>query len=300
MNTKTVLSSLGASAAASLVAIGTVVIGASAQASTTTPPPATANPPAAQSTPNPSNPTDGSRPEMPHMKGGPGHGRGEFGPGAFGGWEGGPKGAGLTADGANRQITNTTNLLTTAKTDLTYATGKMDTASVQKWLTSADTLLKDAQTAVTATKFGRAGEDAQAAMELIRTAEGQMAQTLGADKLPSASQRPQGRMGHMPGALGSTTTTPTQAQASRVLSQTYKHLVAQKATTSSSDAVAYLTDAQNAYQSAYTAYNAGKYTDAVSSARLAEQLAGVAQHVQAAADAPDNADTAVPVPAPKF
>ncbi len=296
MNKITVLSSLGASVAASLVAIGTVVLGASAQAPAVTPVPTT-NPPAAQTTPNPS---DSPKLGAPHMRGGHERGGPDLGPGGPDGWEGGPKGRGLTADGVNHEITGTTNLLTIAKGDLTYATGKMDTANIQKWLTNADTLLKDAQTAVTATKYERAGQDAQAARDLAMIAEGQMAQALGADKLPSASQHPQGHLGHMPGAPDANSATLTQAQASRILAQTYNHLVAQKTTIKTSDATAYLTDAQNAYQSAYTAYNAGKYTDAVSSARLAGHLSGVAEHVQAAAGAPDNADTAVPVPAPKF
>lgn len=304
MDKKTVLTSLGATAAASLVALGTVAIGAQAQTSTATSVPSTTTSPTAQATPNASGNQNSEAPHTGQARG-PGRGRGgDFGPGeGFGdlGAKGfGPKGAALTADGANRVITGTTSLLTTVKNDLTYAIGKMDTTNVQKWLNSADTLLKDAQASVTATKYERAALDAEAARSLITIAEGQMAQTLGADKLPSASQLPQGREGHLPGATNGTATAPTQAQASRILAQTYNRLVAAKATIKAGDASAYLTDAQNAYQSAYTAYNAAKYTEAVSAAKLAEQLAGVAERVQSAANAPDNVNTAVPVPAPNF
>jgi hypothetical protein len=199
----------------------------------------------------------------------------------------------------SRQITNTTTLLNLAKDDLAYANGKMDTANVSKWLTNAQTLLTQAQTAANASKFGAAGQYAEAAQELIMTAEGQMARALGADVLPSASQR-QGRRGGFPGWPDAANITVTQARASRMLAQTYNNLVAQKAQITDSAAAAYLADAQAVYSSAYTAYGAGNYNEAVASARLAQQLAGVARHVQAAPTAPDNADTVVTVPAPTF
>jgi hypothetical protein len=197
-------------------------------------------------------------------------------------------------------ISNTTTILGLVQGDLTYANGKMDTANISKWLTNAQTLLTNAQSAASASKFGTAGQYAEAAQELAMISEGQMAQKLGADTLPSASQRPAGHRGGFPGGPGAANITVTQAQASRLLQQTYKDLVAQKSLVTSSEATGYLTDAQAAYQAAYNAYGAGNYNDAVSSARLAEQLAGVARHVQAAPSAPDNADTVVPVPAPTF
>jgi hypothetical protein len=175
----------------------------------------------------------------------------------------------------------------------------MDTANVSKWLNNAQTLLNSAQTAANGSKFGAAGQYAEAAQELVMVAEGQMVQTLGADVLPSASQR-QGRRGPFPGGPNGANFTVTQAQASRILAQTYRNLVAQKTLITDSAATGYLTDAQAAYSSAYTAYGAGKYNEAVASARLAEQLAGVARHVQAAPSAPDNADSVVTVPAPTF
>lgn len=301
MNMKTALATLGASAVASVIAIGTVVINAAAQAPPVLPTAsasataAPTNPSGSQTTPAPSG---GAESGAHGGWDGPGGGKRGFGPEGFGGP--GPGKDGFTVDGANRQITNATSFLTLAKSDLTYATGKMDTTSIQNWLTSADTLLKDAQTAVTATKYERASEDAQAASGLASAAESQMAQALGADKLPSASQRPQGRLGHIPNDPATANASITQAQASRVLANTYNQLVAQKALIKSADATPYLVEAQKAYQSAYTAYGAGKYSDAVSSAKLAEQLSGVARSVQAAADATDSPNTAVPVPAPNF
>lgn len=299
MKTKTILTSLGATVAASILTTGIVVVGALAQTPSAAPAqstPSAANTPAAQATANPS---DGPKSGMQGFGGG--HERGHGGFGDFDGM--GPYGAGLTADSAQREITQTTDFLTNAKGDLAYATGKMDTANVEKWLNQADTLLKEAQTAVTNTKYEQAAQQAQAAMGLTMAAETTMGQTLGYDKLPSATLQPQGRnghMGHLPGGYDNANVTLTQVQASRVLAQTYNHLAAQKAVTGSSEAAAYLTEAQSAYATAYANYNAGKYNEAASSARLAEQLAGVARHVQAAADAPANADTPVTVPAPNF
>ncbi len=298
MDKKTVIGTVGASLAAGAVFIGTVAAGVSAQT-----PPTTATTPAAQTTPAPkSTAVPGENPKLGQPFPGGHHGPG--GKGGFGGFDGpGPRGMGgfvPTADMANRQITNATDFLTLAKSDLAYANGKMDTANIQKWLNSADTLIKSAQTAVTGTKYESAGMNAEAAMDLIKAAEGQMAYTLGADKLPSASQLPTGRKGHMESAPDASTLTITQAQASRILAQAYNNLVGQKALIKATDATPYLTDAQNAYKTAYDAYNAGKYNDAVSAARLAGQLAGVARHVQAAVDAPDSPDTAVPVPGPTF
>ncbi|HEX8597869.1 MAG TPA: hypothetical protein VF952_05060 [Chloroflexia bacterium] len=307
MNAKTVASGLGAFLAATLVTVGTIVGSASAQTSTTT---ATPNQPAAQATVKATaqatpGATDTPKDGLPGAGGrrGPGgHRGGPGGEGFLGGdFDGrGPGGGALTAEGVSHQISNTTTLLGLAKDDLAYANGKMDTANVSKWLTNAQTLLGSAQTAATASKFGSASQYAQAAQELIFIAEGQMARALGADTLPSANQRPVGRGRHFPGGPDAANVTVTQAQASRFLSQTYNNLVAQKSLITDSAATGYLADAQAAYQSAYNAYGAGNYSEAVSSAKLAQQLAGVARHVQAAPGAPDNADTVVPVPAPTF
>jgi hypothetical protein len=305
MNTKTVVSGLGAFLAATLVTVGTIVGSASAQTSTTT---AAPNQPSAQATAKAQatpGSTDAPKDGLPGGGGkrGPGGHGGPDGPGG-GGFPGGfdergPGGKPLTSEGASRQITSTTTLLNLAREDLAYANGKMDTANVSKWLTNAQTLLAQAQTAASASKFGAAGQYAEAAQELVMTAEGQMVQALGADVLPSAS-RLQGHRGGFRGGPDAANITVSQAQASRALAQTYDNLVAQKAQTTDSAALAYLADAQAAYGSAYTAYGAGKYNEAVASARLAQQLAGVARHVQAAPTAPDNADTVVTVPAPTF
>ncbi len=299
MDRRTVIGTVGSSLAAAAVFIGTVAAGVSAQT-----PPTTPTSPAAQTTPAPkSTAVPGENPKsggMPFPGGHHGKGMKGFGLGDFGGL--GHGGFVPDANIANKLITHATEFLTLARTDLTYATGKMDTANIQKWLNSADALLKNAQTAVTDTKYERAGQNAQAAMSLIMVAEGQMARTLGADTLPSASQIPMGRKGHGDKMFGPDMgdVTITQAQASRILAQTYNHLVAQDVLIKATDATAYLTDAQIAYKTAYDAYNAGKYNDAAFTARQAEQLAGVARHVQAVTDAPDNPDTAVPVPGPTF
>lgn len=305
MNGRTAVSGLGAFLAATLVTVGTIVSSASAQTSTATAT-ATPNQPSSQATAQATpGATDAPKDGLPGAGGrrGPGGGRhgGPGGPGFPGGdFDGrGPGGHALTSEGVSRLITATTTLLGLANDDLTYANGKMDTTNVSKWLNNAQTLLTQAQTAASASKFGSAGQYAQAAAGLVMIAERQMAQELGADTLPSASQRPL-RRGGFPGGPNAANVTVTQAQASRILRQTYNNLVAQKSLITDSGAAAYLADAQSAYSAAYNAYGAGDYSEAVSSARLAQQLAGVARHVQAAPGAPDNADTVVPVPAPTF
>src|SRR5690349_7729603 len=85
-----------------------------------------------------------------------GHGPGRGGPGGLGepdGW-GGPGGQ-YTADSAARVISGTTSLLASVQADLTYATGKMDTATVQDWLNGANSLLKAAQTASSSNQYGK-------------------------------------------------------------------------------------------------------------------------------------------------
>jgi len=223
-----------------------------------------------------------------------------MGPGGFG--ERG--GYAPTADGANNSITRAQNAVKVANDDLAYAKGKMDTASIERWLTGADSLIKQAQTAVTNSQYGQASGYAQAADQLAMLADRQMAQTLGADKLPSYSQRPAGRGNGKFGPGARTNATITQAQASRVLASTYNKLLVTgtllKNAGASGDASTYLTEAQNAYKTAYTAYNAGKYSDAANAARQADELAGVADTLLRAATAPNSNDTPVTVPAPNF
>jgi hypothetical protein len=62
----------------------------------------------------------------------------------------------------------------------------------------------------------------------------------------------------------------------------------------------HLTDAQAAYRAAYDAYQAGNYTDAAASARIANELAEVATGVQRAATSPGTSGAPVTVPAPNF
>jgi O6-methylguanine-DNA--protein-cysteine methyltransferase len=214
------------------------------------------------------------------------------------GWKGaGHKGWGAaTAEGASSIISGTTNLISITKDDLTYATGKMDTADVQRWLNGADSLLQRAQSANANAQYGQAVAYAQAAGQLAMIARMRMAQELGVENLPSYNQLP--AHGHLHGVLPAKANV-TQAQASYILSQTYYRLRMQSAVVSG-DGRTWLTEAQNAYRSAYDAYQAGNYGEAVTYAHLADRLAGVAGSVSRAPDAPANRDTPVTVPVPNF
>jgi hypothetical protein len=290
----------GASLVAMLIGFGALagsVIGnVGAQTTTKDDTPAAATPGTSNQTAPSTNPSTG----VPDVRGFRGHGmrggmEGPFGMGGPGGMGKGMMSA--TADGANNAITRATEVITLAKDDLTYATGKMDTANVQRWLNSADALVKSAQTASQNSKYEQAVNYAGAAMELAMTAESQMGQTLGYDKLPSYSKRPW--MPHKDGMMD--TSTITQSQASRILARTYENLVMQAAVLkNTSEASSYLTEAQDAYKTAYDAYTAGKYGDAVTSARLASQLANVAHRVYEAVNAPASTDAPVTVPQPNF
>jgi TolA-binding protein len=221
------------------------------------------------------------------MRGGRGHGGG---PGDF-------LGRGATADNATQQITSTNELIGLVESDVAYANGKMDTADVQRWLDSARSLVQKAQTANTGSQYGASVAYSGAARELAMVAYSKMADTLTAAALPSNGQI---RGEHMRGPVD-TATAPTQAQASYVLANTYNRLVGQGAVIgTSSEGAAYLTEAQGAYRDAYNAYQSGNYENAVTFARLAEKLAGVASRVAGAVAAPANADTPVTVPAPNF
>ena len=269
-----------------------------------------ANPPAqtgpqAQSTPGtaPGWRGGGPGPGMGRMHRGKDLGPGGFGPGGMGfGGPGMRGGKGDNANGASRAITEATTLLNLAKGDLAYANGKMDTTSISRWLTDADAQLKNAQSANSAGKYAQAGIYAGVSVELSRLSETQMAQALGADKLPSYTQRQQGhgpRGGWKGLNPGQANAQVTQAQASRVLAGAYRFVVTQGNAIKSGDGVDYLKEAQDAYKTAYNAYQAGKYSDAVSSARLAQELAGIAAQLNRAPNAV-NPDTPVPVPAPNF
>jgi hypothetical protein len=98
--------------------------------------------------------------------------------------------------------------------------------------------------------------------------------------------------------------TITQAQASRDLARTYNELVVQgtllKNAGNIAEASNLLTAAQSAYKAAFDSYGAGKYNEAVASARVAGQLSHVVGHLIQAANAPANADTPVTVPSPNF
>ncbi|HKP51665.1 MAG TPA: hypothetical protein VJ183_03335 [Chloroflexia bacterium] len=237
-----------------------------------------------------------------HRGGGPG-GFGKGGPGGPGGHHGDGRGGFefATSAGASQAITNATTVINLVKADLAYAMGKMDTAAIEGYLKTADSLLASAQSAFAASQFGKAGGTAEAARSVADVAYSVMAQALGADKLPSYSQRPMHRM-HPDAAQQSVTV--TQAQASHVLVRTYEELVVQATLLKNAGSVAeasnLLTSAQNVYKQAYSDYGAGKYNEAVASAKLAGQLSHVVGELIRAANAPANADTPVTVPSPNF
>jgi hypothetical protein len=215
---------------------------------------------------------------------------------------GGP-GAVTTADGATNMISRAEAFITLVKSDLAYATGKMDTAQVQTWMTAADGFLAQAKTAQTAQQYGQAAGYAETAQAVARTADTAMAQALGAATLPSASQQaPQGGPhGPRGQGLGDQGTTPTQAQVSRELQRTYNAIISQGAVAgTNAEARSYVTQAQAAYQTAYTAYQAGDYPAARNNAALAQNLVRVADSLLHVADAGTSADAPVTVPAPNF
>jgi TolA-binding protein len=131
-----------------------------------------------------------------------------------------------------------------------------------------------------------------------------VAQELGADQLPSYSQRPVrgGKgIGHGFGRGPVDAANITQAQASRLLAATYNRLVGVGAVVAgTADAGIWLTDAQAAYRAAYDAYQAGNYADAAASAKVANALAEVATGVQRATTSPGTSGAPVTVPAPNF
>lgn len=287
--------------------VGSVALNA-ASASTQSSPPAQ---PAAEATTTPAPATTpGSRQGKPNggfHGGGPGMGHpGMGGPGMGMGKHGFDGRGGDSANGANRVITATASLITLVKGDLTYATGKMDTATVADWVNRADGLLTTARSAATAGQYGKAAATADAAGSLARAADLLMQQALGADTLPSYNQRGFGGRGdHMgKGTAPNATTTMTQAQVSRELASFYNAIVAQgallKAGSSAGDAATYLTAAQNRYSMAYTAYQAGNYAEVHASVAVGRTLLEVAESLLRAATAPNSPDTPVQVPAPTF
>jgi len=247
---------------------------------------------------------------FPGAKGGPGFGGKMFGGRGFG--HHGPGGFGhlsgpYSTEGATRTISMTTDLINLVKGDLAYATGKMDTGTVQNWINQADALLRSAQSAAGSSQFGRAVETAGAATGLAGAAHLLMAQSLGADQLPSYTQRPmkggmgkEGRHGMAPGAV----TGVTQAQASRHLAGLYNGILAQQAQLgragNTGDANNYLTAAKDYYRTAYDAYQAGKYDDAFKAASVSQALLGVVDGLVRAASAPNTQDAPIQVPAPNF
>jgi hypothetical protein len=215
-----------------------------------------------------------------------------------GGFGGDFIGRGATADNATRQMTSTNELITLVEADLSYANGKMDTADVQRWVDSANALLDKAEAANANSQYGQSVAYSSAARELAMVAYSNIAGELTAEALPSNGQI---RGLHRQGPDNAAATAPTQAQASYILANTYNRLVGQSAVIGgSSEAAAYLAEAQGAYSDAYNAYQSGNYESAVTFARLAGKLAGVASSVAGAASAPANADTPVTVPAPNF
>jgi hypothetical protein len=225
-------------------------------------------------------------------------GHGDMGPGGFG--------REATADTATRAISGTTGLIDLVKADLAFANGKMDTASAQRWVSGAESLLGKAQSANGTSNYEQAVAYARAASTAASAAYTDVAQELGADQLPSYSQRPVrgGKgIGHGIGIGRGPVDSAniTQAQASRLLAATYNRLVGVGAVVAgTADAGAWVTDAQAAYRAAYDAYQAGNYADAAASAKIANALAEVATGVKRAATSPGTSGAPVTVPAPNF
>src|SRR5438132_7483967 len=146
MNIKTLI---GSAVAVTLLGVGVL---AGSVASTGG---ASAQTPSATSTPSATNPTAPTNPPagVPGVPGG--RGGHDGGCGCLG-FDMGPGGMGATSANATQQISNTTSLITLVKSDLAYATGKMDTADVQRWINGADSLLQSAQTANSSSQFGQA------------------------------------------------------------------------------------------------------------------------------------------------
>lgn len=272
---------------------------------------AQANPTSAPDTQKPGAPVDGQQKPGRGGRGfGGGHGPGDFngfgGPGGPGGPGGGPHGdhfgGAYTADGATRAISGTTGMLDLVKGDLTYATGKMDTATAQGWVNNADSLLAAAKTANSNGEYGKAVETAGAARELAGAAELVLQQALGADTLPSYTQRQGKGLGHIGGPGAQSTANVTQAQASRVLARLYDSITVQQALVNAAankgDAATYLAAAKDQYSKAYTAYQAGTYSEAVNAANVGQALLQVAHSLLEAGTAPSSPDTPVTVPAP--
>jgi HEPN domain-containing protein len=290
---------IGSTMAAALLGLG-VMLGsvagpsqAGAQTQQAQTPAATATPKAEQQAPGPGD-RHGGMPFGDMHRGGKGM-RGGFGHGLGPGRE-------ATADNATRAISNTTTIVNLVKGDLAYANGKMDTADVQRWVNGAESLLGKAQSANGASNYEQAVVYSHAAMRLAATAYTGMAQKLGADQLPSYSQRPmRGDRG-----MGITKGVPSsadvsQARVSRLLAATYNRIVGAGAVVSgNADALTYITDAQAQYRAAYDAYQAGNYADAAMSARLANELTEVALTLQRATLSPGTSGAPVQVPAPNF
>ena len=159
----------GSTLAATLMGVGVLagsVIGnttASAQTPSVTPS-ATVTAPALKDRSTAADPATGAPAGRQGGFGGPGGGRGHGGGGDFGGRCG-------YSRRSHPLIANATSSIASVNTDLTYATGKMDTAQVQEWLNGAAALLKSAEAANTASQFGQANAYATAASELARAAD---------------------------------------------------------------------------------------------------------------------------------
>ena len=292
---------------------------ASAGTGQATTPPEQATTPAPSTQPNQNqdqNKNQGPNGGFRHGGGGMGMGGWGMGPGmgmgmGRGGWGFGGRGdGGLTDQGATNAISNTTQYIATVRTDLDYAKGKMDTTQVDDWLQRAATLVTAAQTANTAQNYGGATANAQAARDLASAADLVMAQALGADKLPSYTNRPQGRGGNggppmMHNGTGTgNTAAPSQVMVSRELVGFYNSIISAGAVArnagATSDTTGYITLAQNQYKTAYQAYQAGKYTDASNAAQVGQALLRVAGDLLRVSIAPPNATTPLTVPAPNF
>lgn len=259
-----------------------VNVGGVAQAQTASPTPP------ASGTPSTGTPPSGTPPQRgPGNHGGPG-GKGDPGDHA------GP-GAAATLASATSELASTSQKITTAKTDLAYAKGKMDTAQVEALIAKADGLYTQADTALKASEFAKASTYARAAKDVVSAATDLMSSALGT-ALPSAANRP----ARPTAPTAATETDGGKARVSRELSRTYQELVnaaTEAKANSSSDVSFYLTTSQQFYKQAYDLYNAGKFDQASQVVRPIKNLLHAADSLLHLNEQPNQPVT---VPAPTF
>lgn len=231
--------------------------------------------------PGPGGPTQGHDGAGADQRGGPGGERGPRGEGSVAGVSG---------------------LLTQVKADRDFAVGKMDLATVNALVASAEALINSqpaqpaglsapaADTAATRTARGTLA----AAATALRSAEELLRANLDG-QLPSQANRPA-----RPAPPATAPQANLQLGASREAARAYQGVAAVTALSKANatvDTRGFVAAAQAIYGQAYTAYQAGQYDKAGSLARAADSAAQAAMLLLRAANATEQP---VAVPAPSF